>query len=188
MKILGRSHRSKLGKSRIEHALSKTKDLLGLPEDYRVGLVPASDTGAVEMSLWSMLGPRPVDCAYWESFGKGWYQDIKNHLKIEANDLGTDNYGTLPDLSKVNPENDLVFAYNGTTSGVKVPNLDFISSDRKGITIADCTSAIFAQSLTPYEKLDVITYSWQKVLGGEGAHGILILSPRAVERLESHTP
>lgn len=141
-------------------ALDKTKSLLNLPKDYRVGLVPASDTGAMEMAMWTMLGQRTVDVAYWESFGKGWYTDVKDHLKLNVNNIGTDIYGTIPDLSKINPENDLVFTFNGTTSGVKVKNLDFISEKRKGITIADCTSAIFAQCLTPYEKLDVITYSW----------------------------
>lgn len=187
--LLGRSHRSAQGKAKIKLVLDKTKQILGLPEDYRVAIVPASDTGAVEMAMWSLLGERPVDCLYWESFGKGWYSTIKKELKLNVNDLGTNTYGELPDLSKVNPDNDLIFTFNGTTSGVKVPKgLDFISDTRTGLTIADATSGIFSQDMTPYSKLDVITFSFQKVLGGEGAHGILILSPRAVQRLESYVP
>ncbi|KRX10408.1 Pyridoxal phosphate-dependent transferase [Pseudocohnilembus persalinus] len=188
MKVLGRSHRSKLGKQRIALALEKTRKILNIPENYKIALVPGSDTGAVEMAMWSMLGPKTVDVAYWESFGKGWYTDVKDHLKLKCNKISTDNYGELPDLSQVNPKNDLVFVYNGTTSGVKVKNLDFISENREGLVIADCTSGIFAQNIGPYSKIDVLTFSWQKVLGGEGGHGILILSPKAVERLESYKP
>lgn len=185
--VLGRSHRSALGKSILAEAIEKSKQILGLPEGYRLGIVPASDTGAVEMILWSVLGERPVDVCYWESFGKGWMNDIVSELKLEeVNKLEAD-YGKLPDLSMVNPDHDVVFTWNGTTSGVKVPNGDWISEDRTGLTICDATSAVFAMNM-PWEKLDVVTYSWQKVLGGEGAHGVLILSPRAVERLESYQP
>jgi phosphoserine aminotransferase len=185
--VLGRSHRSALGKSILAEAIDKSKSILGLPEGYRLGIVPASDTGAMEMILWSVLGQRPVDVCYWESFGKGWMSDIVNELKIEnVNKLEAD-YGKLPDLSQVSPDNDVVFTWNGTTSGVRVPNADWISDDRTGLTICDATSAVFAMDL-PWEKLDVVTYSWQKVLGGEGAHGVIVLSPRAVERLESFTP
>jgi len=187
LSALGRSHRSSLGKKALAKVISDTAEILQLPTGYRVGIVPASDTGAMEMILWSMLGPRPVDVCYWESFGEGWYGDIIKQLKLpKVNKISAD-YGQLPDLSKVNPENDLVFTWNGTTSGVKVENGDFIKDDRQGLTICDATSAVFAMSL-PWEKLDVTTFSWQKVLGGEGAHGIIILSPRAVERLESYTP
>jgi phosphoserine aminotransferase len=184
---LGRSHRSALGKKALKDAIDKSKELLGLPEGYRLGIVPASDTGAMEMIMWSVLGARPVDVCYWESFGKGWMADITKELKIaEVNKYEAD-YGQLPDLSQVNPAHDVVFTWNGTTSGVKVPNGDWISDDREGLTICDATSAVFAMDM-PWEKLDVVTYSWQKVLGGEGAHGVLILSPKAVERLESFTP
>ncbi|OMH29495.1 phosphoserine transaminase [Motiliproteus sp. MSK22-1] len=183
---LGRSHRSSLGKAALEKAINDTKELLDLPQGYRVGIVPASDTGAVEMALWSLLGARPVDVCSWESFGAGWHTDITKQLKLEANHLSAE-YGKLPDFSQTNPDHDIVFTWNGTTSGVKVSNADWISDQRQGLTICDATSAVFAMEL-PWEKLDVITFSWQKVLGGEGAHGVLILSPRAVERLESYTP
>ncbi|HEY7867400.1 MAG TPA: phosphoserine transaminase [Psychromonas sp.] len=187
LSALGRSHRSSLGKKALQKVISDTAEILQLPAGYRVGIVPASDTGAMEMILWSMLGPRPVDVCYWESFGEGWYGDIIKQLKLaKVNKISAD-YGQLPDLSKVNPENDLVFTWNGTTSGVKVENGDFIKDDRQGLSICDATSAVFAMPL-PWEKLDVTTFSWQKVLGGEGAHGVIILSPRAVERLESYTP
>lgn len=182
----GRSHRAKIGKNKLKQAIDDTKALLNLPEGYRVGIVAGSDTGAVEMALWSLLGARGVDVLVWESFSSDWATDITKQLKIDANVHKAD-YGAIPDLSKVNFENDVVFAWNGTTSGVKVPNADWIPANRQGLTICDATSAIFAQDMD-WSKLDVITYSWQKVLGGEGAHGMLILSPRAVERLESYTP
>jgi phosphoserine aminotransferase len=172
-------------------AIDETKRILGIPDDYLVGIVPASDTGAYEMAMWNMLGQRDVDICYWESFGKGWFGDAISHLKlrdsVEVNELTAD-YGALPDLSKVNPSNDVCFTFNGTTSGVRVlDGCDFISDSRTGLTLCDATSACFAMDM-PWEKLDVTTYSWQKVLGGEGAHGVLILSPRAVERLETFTP
>ena len=184
---LGRSHRSKIGKKRIQEAISKTRDILKIPDDYLIGIVPASDTGAFEMTLWSMLGYKPVDVCYWESFGKGWYSDIKTHLKIENVREFSAPYGELPNLNATSPEHDIVFTYNGTTSGVCVPNLDWISDTRTGITFNDATSAVFAMDIA-WNKVDVTTYSWQKVLGGEGAHGMLILSPRAVERLETFVP
>ena len=184
---LGRSHRSAIGKKTLGLAIDKTREILGIPDDYRIGIVPASDTGAVEMALWSLLGPRPVDVLSWESFGGDWANDIKNQLKLDQVQHISADYGSLPELSEVNSDHDLVFTWNGTTSGVKVPHADWISDDRPGLTICDATSAVFAMNL-PWPKLDVITYSWQKVLGGEGAHGMLILSPRAVERLESYTP
>lgn len=184
---LGRSHRAAIGKVALERVCVETAQVLGLPEGYRVGVVPASDTGAVEMALWSMLGARPVDVFYWESFGQGWLTDIVKQLKLaQVNEYAAD-YGLLPDMSQANSSHDVVFTWNGTTSGVKVTNGDWISDDRTGLTICDATSAVFAMEM-PWEKLDVVTFSWQKVLGGEGAHGMLILSPRAVERLESYTP
>ncbi len=184
---LGRSHRSKLGKSKLKLAIDQTREILGVPDDYKIGIVAASDTGSVEMALWSLLGERPVDVLAWESFGKGWANDILKHLKLNDTQVFEAPYGEISKLADTNSNHDIVFAWNGTTSGVKVPNGDWISDDRKGLTICDATSAAFAMDL-PWEKLDVITYSWQKVLGGEGQHGVLILSPRAVERLESYTP
>ncbi len=184
---LGRSHRAAIGKVALGRVCSETAEVLGLPEGYRVGVVPASDTGAVEMALWSLLGPRPVDVFYWESFGQGWLTDIVKQLKLaQVNEYAAD-YGLLPDMSQANPSHDIVFTWNGTTSGVKITDGDWISDDREGLTICDATSAVFAMEM-PWEKLDVVTFSWQKVLGGEGAHGMLILSPRAVERLENYTP
>tara|TARA_R110001583_G_scaffold60713_2_gene180146 strand:- start:38597 stop:39745 length:1149 start_codon:yes stop_codon:yes gene_type:complete len=184
---LGRSHRSNIGKDALQKVITDTTELLGLPEGYRVGIVPASDTGAMEMIMWSMLGPRAVDICYWESFGQGWYADITKQLKLQnVNEIKAD-YGQLPDLTQVKPENDCIFTWNGTTSGVKVENADFISDSREGLTICDATSAVFAMEM-PWDKLDVTTFSWQKVLGGEGAHGVIILSPRAIERLEGYTP
>ena len=184
--VLGRSHRSKPGKARLQEAIDRTRQVLEVPDDFLIGIVPGSDTGAVEMALWSMLGPKPVQLLAFESFGKDWVTDVVKQLKLPAEVLDAP-YGELPDLSKVRADADLVFTWNGTTSGVRVPNADFISADREGITICDATSAAFAQDLD-WAKLDVVTFSWQKALGGEGAHGVLILSPRAVARLESYTP
>ena len=185
--VLGRSHRSKIGKAKLKRAIDLTREVLNVPADYRIGIVPASDTGAVEMTLWSMLGARPVTMLAWESFGEGWISDVQKELKLKDVTVLKAPYGELPDLSKVDCDTDVVFTWNGTTSGVRVPNADWIAADRKGLTICDATSAAFAQSLE-FAKLDVVTFSWQKALGGEAAHGMLILSPRAVARLESHTP
>lgn len=184
---VGRSHRAKIGKAKLAEAINLTREVLEVPDNYRIGIVPASDTGAVEMALWSLLGARGVDMLAWESFGSGWVTDVVKQLKLADVRKLEAPYGELPDLTKVDFDRDVVFTWNGTTSGVRVPNADFIPANRKGLTICDATSAAFAQNLD-FSKLDVVTFSWQKVLGGEGAHGILILGPRAVERLESYSP
>jgi phosphoserine aminotransferase len=184
---LGRSHRAKVGKAKLKEAIDLTREILNVPADYRIGIVPASDTGAVEMALWSLLGERGVDMLAWESFGSGWVTDVVKQLKLKDVRKFEADYGLLPNLAEVDFDRDVVFTWNGTTSGVRVPNADFIPADRKGLTICDATSAAFAQDLD-FAKLDVVTFSWQKVLGGEGGHGMLILSPRAVERLESYVP
>ena len=185
--FLGRSHRSKLGKAKLKRAIDLTREVLQVPGDYRLGIVPASDTGAVEMALWSLLGARPVDLFAWESFSEDWVTDTVKQLKLKDSRVFKAPYGEIPDLKQYNPAHDAVFVWNGTTSGVKVPHGDWIPADREGLTICDATSAVFAMDL-PWDKLDVVTFSWQKVLGGEAAHGMLILSPRAVARLESHSP
>ncbi len=185
--FLGRSHRASAGKARLARAIDLTREVLCVPEDYRIAIVPASDTGAVEMALWSLLGPRGVDMLAWESFGKGWVGDVRNQFRLDDVRVLDAPYGSLPDLTQVDFERDVVFTWNGTTSGARVPDGDWIAADRQGLTICDATSAAFAQALD-WEKLDAVTYSWQKVLGGEAAHGMLILSPRAVQRLETHVP
>ncbi len=185
--FLGRSHRAAGPKAQIKGVIDKMVDILNVPEGYRVGIVPASDTGAVEMALWSLLGARPVDVLVWESFGAGWATDISKQLKLDDVNVLKADYGQLPDLNAVRKDADVVFTWNGTTSGARVPNGDWIADDREGLTICDATSAAFAQDL-PWNKLDVTTFSWQKAMGGEGAHGVIILSPRAVERLETFTP
>lgn len=184
---VGRSHRAKPGKAKLAEVIDKTRAILGVPDDYKIGIVPASDTGAVEMALWSLLGARGVDMLAWESFGSGWVTDVTKQLKIEDVRTFKADYGDLPDLSAVDFARDVVFTWNGTTSGVRVPNGEWIAADREGLTICDATSAAFAMNL-PWDKLDVTTYSWQKAMGGEAAHGMLILSPSAVARLESFTP
>ena len=185
---LGRSHRAKLGKAKLKLAIDLTREVLQVPADYRIGIVPASDTGAVEMALWSMLGARPVEMLAWESFGEGWVTDVAKQLKLKDARIHKAEYGSLPDLAQVDTRTrDVVFTWNGTTSGVRVPDADWIAADREGLTICDATSAAFSQRLD-WGKLDVVTFSWQKALGGEAAHGMLILSPRAVERLESYVP
>ena len=183
---LGRSHRAAIGKAKLKAAIEGTREVLGIPADYKIGIVPASDTGAVEMAMWSLLGERPVQMVAWESFGAGWVSDVIKQLKIEASSHIAD-YGEIVDLSTLDYDQDVVFTWNGTTSGVRVPNGDMIPDSREGLTLCDATSATFAQDL-PWNKLDVTTFSWQKVMGGEAAHGMLILSPRAVQRLESYTP
>jgi len=185
--LVGRSHRASEGKARIQELQDRSRAILGLPKDWRIGIVPASDTGAVELALWSLLGARGVDILAWESFGAGWVTDVTKQLKLKDVRVMDAPYGALPDLAKVDPDRDVVFTWNGTTSGVRVPNGDWIKDERKGLTICDATSAVFAMDM-PWQKLDVVTWSWQKVLGGEAAHGMLALSPRAIERLESYTP
>ena len=183
---LGRSHRSVLGRAKLKEAIDLTREVLEVPDDYLIGIVPASDTGAMEMAMWCLLGPRPVEVLAWETFGAAWVTDVKDQLKLDAR-IDVPPFGILPDFKAVNFDSDVIFTWNGTTSGVVVPSGDLIPADRKGLTICDATSAAFAMYL-PWDKLDVVTYSWQKILGGEAGHGMLILSPRAVERLESHVP
>ena len=183
---LGRSHRSRIGKARLQHAIDLTREVLGVPDTHRIGIVPASDTGAYEMAMWTMLGAKPVTTIAWESFGEGWVTDAVKQLKLSPTVIRAD-YGALPNLDAVDWSNDVLFTWNGTTSGVRVPDGAWISADRQGLSFADATSAVFAYDM-PWDKLDVTTFSWQKVLGGEGAHGVIILGPRAVERLESYTP
>ena len=185
--VLGRSHRAAVGKSKLKKAIEKQRELLGIPDDYRVGIVPASDTGAFEMAMWSMLGARGIDVFAWESFGTGWLKDITDHMKIQDVRGFTADYGAIADLASADSSRDIIFTWNGTTSGVRVPDTDWIADDREGLSFCDATSAVFAYDLD-WSKLDVTTWSWQKVLGGEAAHGMLVLSPRAVERLESFTP
>lgn len=185
--VLGRSHRSGAGKARLKLAIDKTRDILGVPDDYYIGIMPASDTGAFEAAMWSLLGERGVDILAWESFGKGWVTDVTKQLKLEDVRVMEAGYGELPDLGAVDFNRDVIFTWNGTTSGVKVPNGDWIAADREGLTLVDATSAVFAQDIA-WDKVDVLTFSWQKVMGSEGQHGMLILSPRAVARLESYTP
>lgn len=185
--LVGRSHRAKPAKARIQEVIEKSKSVLGIPEDYVCGIVPASDTGAVEMAMWSLLGARGVDMLAWESFGSGWVTDVLKQLELDKARKLLADYGQLPDFNAVDFNNDVVFTFNGTTSGVKVPNLDWIPDDRNGLSICDATSAVFAMEID-YHKLDVATWSWQKVMGGEAAHGMIVLSPRAVERLENYTP
>lgn len=185
--LFGRSHRSKPGKAKLKEVVDRSRRLLGVPQDYRLGIVPASDTGAVEMAMWSLLGARGVDLLAWEVFGEGWTTDVEKQLKLADLRVMRAPYGTIPDLAKVDTDRDVVFPWNGTTSGARIPNGDWIKADRKGLTICDATSAVFAMDL-PWAKLDVVTWSWQKVLGGEAAHGMLALSPRAVERLETYKP
>lgn len=184
---LGRSHRSALGKARLAKSIDETRALLGIPADYKVGIVPASDTGAFEMAMWSLLGPRPVDAFCWESFGEGWVTDLEKQLKLPGTRVVRADYGRLPDLSQADPTHDIVFAWNGTTSGVRTPNGDWIRDNRQGLMLCDATSAVYAMEM-PWSKLDVATFSWQKALGGEAAHGMLVLSPRAVERLTTYKP
>src|SRR5436190_13872912 len=184
--VLGRSHRSKIGKAKLKRAIDLTRDVLEVPADHRIGIVPASDTGAVEMAMWSLLGARDVTALAWESFGEGWVTDVLKQLKLEATVHRAD-YGRLPDLDKVDWADDVIFTWNGTTSGVRVPDGEWIPADRQGLSFCDATSAVFAYDI-PWDKIDVATFSWQKVLGGEGGHGVLILGPRAVERLEEYTP
>ena len=185
--LIGRSHRSKPGKAKLKQAIDRTRALLGIPADYRIGIVPASDTGAVEMAMWSMLGAKPLDAFAWESFGEDWVTDVVKQLKLKDARVLKAAYGEIPDLGAADPQHDIVFLWNGTTSGVRVPDGDWIAKDREGVTICDATSAAFAMDL-PWDKLDVTAFSWQKALGGEAAHGMLVLSPRAVARLESYTP
>ena len=183
---LGRSHRAKIGKARLQHCIDLMREVLQLPDSHRIGIVPGSDTGAFEMAMWTMLGARGVTALAWESFGEGWVTDVVKQLRIEANVMRAD-YGRLPDLDKVDWSDDVLFTWNGTTSGVRVPDAEWIPADRQGLSFCDATSAVFAYDI-PWDKIDVATFSWQKVLGGEGAHGVLILGPRAVERLEEYTP